>query len=147
MISLTKGDIFSSECQYLVNPVNCKGIMGKGLALLFKQRYPEMYVAYKEACTNKKLSVGKLTIHDNVICFPTKIDPFDRSKIEYITMGLPALAFIIKHLNITSCAIPALGCGEGGLKWFHVKEVLQLWAGSFKELIEHCRIKIYVPHN
>lgn len=127
MIKYIKGNIFDSKCAVLVNPVNCVGVMGKGLALEFKKRYPAMFQAYKNVCYTRELLPGRpMFIHGSsksIILFPTKYHWKEKSKIIYIRDGLEAIANGYKSFNIKSIAFPKLGCGLGGLDW---KEVMPL---------------------
>lgn len=104
MIKYVKGDIFTSEAQVLVNPVNCEGVMGKGLALQFKQRYPLNFDIYKEACETGYLRP---------------------SRLEYITSGMAALYNYTEENNIMHMAMPTLGCGLGGLYWPTVRDLIE----------------------
>lgn len=126
MIRFLKGDIFASSCQTLVNPVNCEGVMGKGLAKAFKDRWPEMYKEYQAACIKGHLQTGRLHVWKGpekwVVNFPTKKLWRLPSKMEYIEEGLSLLSTNLEIWEITSMAIPALGCGLGGLEWTDVKE-------------------------
>src|SRR5579859_6919210 len=91
-IQYDKGDIFKSKAQTIVNPVNCEGYMGKGLALAFKERYPDMFVVYQTECRTGKLRIGKPTLYSNstpwILNFPTMNHWRDPSKLEYIEEGL-----------------------------------------------------------
>lgn len=122
-------NIFTSTAQVLVNPVNTVGVMGKGLALQIKQKYPDVYKAYKKACIQNQLTVGKLQlvpIEDNkfILNFPTKIHWKNKSDYSYITLGLDKLVKCYKSKNITSIAFPKIGCGCGGLNWTLVKSLI-----------------------
>ena len=127
-ITLKSGDLFQSGAMALVNPVNCVGVMGKGLALEFKKRFPEAFLAYKNACAQKTVRIGKVFTwverETLLIHFPTKNHWKDPSKIEYIQSGLPLLEFAIEWNSVRSIAIPGLGCGLGGLPWGDVKEII-----------------------
>ncbi len=125
MIKFIKGDIFESECEAIVNTVNCYGKMGKGLALEFKNRYPEMFLVYKRACDEGRVKVGKMHIWKNIINFPTKDHWRNPSKMEYITSGLQDLVEVIKEKGVKSIAIPPLGCGLGGLNFYLVKKQIE----------------------
>jgi O-acetyl-ADP-ribose deacetylase (regulator of RNase III) len=129
MLEFRKGNMFESGAQTLTNAVNCKGVMGKGLALVFKKKFPKMFIKYKELCENKKLYVGKLILIKekdcNILLFPTKDHWFNDSQAHYITSGLKYLRNNYKKMGITSLALPALGCGLGGLKWKEVKADIQ----------------------
>lgn len=118
---IRNGNILSSSCQTLVNPINCVGVMGKGLALEFKNRYPLMYDRYKDLCDNGLLSIGKLWLYKdedndkNILNFPTKIHWKDDSCYEYIELGLSKFVESYSSRGITSIAFPMLGCGCGKL--------------------------------
>jgi O-acetyl-ADP-ribose deacetylase (regulator of RNase III) len=124
LIQYLKGDIFESKAQVLVNPVNCKGHMGKGLALAFKERYPDMFIVYQEECRTGKLRIGKPTLYrDNapwILNFPTKDHWRDPSKLEYIEEGLQFVVANYQQLGIVGIAFPKLGAGLGALAWDEV---------------------------
>jgi O-acetyl-ADP-ribose deacetylase (regulator of RNase III) len=128
-MNYVKGDILESPAYALVNPVNCRGTMGKGLAAQFKNAYPSMFEDYKEACSFGELKIGKLHLSYQrkhlIINFPTKIRWDEPSKLEYIKIGLVELRRYIMQLKIASIAIPALGCGLGGLQWEDVKPLIE----------------------
>lgn len=136
MIVETTKDIFSLGADALVNPVNCVGVAGKGLALEFKKRFPEAYESYKAGCEAGRIEIGHITgfRRDNdspvIIHFPTKLHWKDNSKLEYIEQGLFGFSALVTHLctipesRIVSVAIPALGCGLGGLNWKDVKPLI-----------------------
>ncbi len=129
MITYTKGDIFEQDVKAIVNAVNCVGIMGKGIALQFKNRYPENFELYETACKQNKVIPGKMFICEidsqYIINFPTKRHWRDSSKLEDIIIGLDDLVRAIKALKIQSIAIPPIGCGLGGLEWSIVKTHIQ----------------------
>jgi O-acetyl-ADP-ribose deacetylase (regulator of RNase III) len=142
-VELRDGDIFAADCEAIVCPVNCRGVMGKGLALQFKQRYPDNYAAYRQACLSGQLRMGQVLVYqrlgaDNpryIINFPTKAHWKDRSTIAHIRVGLAALsAQLLKH-GIRSVALPALGCGLGGLAWDMVhREIINHFSTEHAEL-------------
>lgn len=121
-------NILKSKSTAIVNPVNTVGVMGKGLALQFKQAYPLMYESYKAACYANTLTVGHMHYYKDknkiIINFPTKINWRDPSDIEYIQKGLISLIKAINKLNIKSIAIPPLGCGNGKLNWQEVHALI-----------------------
>ncbi|GCE27282.1 hypothetical protein KDA_27660 [Dictyobacter alpinus] len=123
-IQYATGDIFSSSAQVLVNPVNCQGIMGKGLALAFKQRYPAMFRTYQQECQSGLLRIGQPTLYTQstpwILNFPTKDAVRANSKLEYIEKGLHYLVAHYHTLNIHSIAFPKLGAGYGRLRWEQV---------------------------
>lgn len=129
MVIFKQGDIFTSTCSTLVNPVNCVGVMGKGLALEFKRRFPEMYADYVCRCRDKCLHPGEPYIYNNgdinIINFPTKTHWRLPSKLSYIDAGLNWFVDNYQQYNIASVAFPALGCGNGGLDWTVVKKLIQ----------------------
>ncbi len=144
-----QGDIFQSECEALVNAVNCIGIMGAGLAYAFKKKFPKMHVDYIQYCKDGKLRPGSMHVWSNpdggpkyIINFPTK-DDLSPSKLEYVTSGLSNLKEAIKINQIKSIALPALGCGLGGLPWGVVKTHLENFADNMGE---DTKVLIYEPH-
>ncbi len=129
MIEYIEGDIFESPAQVIVNTVNTVGVMGKGLALSFKRRYPEMFERYKAACEKHLLTIGKLMLFYEadhwLLLFPTKENWRNPSKLEYIEKGLMKFVQIYAEKNITSIAFPRLGCGNGELDWNDVKPLME----------------------
>jgi len=131
MIKETIGDILKADVEALVNPVNCVGIMGAGLALQFKQMFNENYIEYKKACSEDKVFPGNVLTYitwlDNpkyIINFPTKRHWRDMSTLSDIDAGLVSLTNEIWLRGIKSIAIPKLGCGLGGLDWRIVKPLI-----------------------
>lgn len=126
MIKYRSGDILKSETEALVNTVNCVGVMGKGLALQFKNAFPENFKAYVTACKRKEVRPGHMFIFETrcfepphyIINFPTKRHWRDKSHIEDIESGLADLVKVIRNKGIRSITIPPLGCGLGGLDWW-----------------------------
>ena len=116
-IKIVKGNIFTSKVQTLVNTVNTVGIMGAGIALEFRLRYPDMYLQYLKLCKSRKLVIGKLWIYKAgnrwILNFPTKIHWKDDSKIEYLEAGLIKFVETFKSKGITSIAFPILGSSNG----------------------------------
>ena len=123
-IHYIKGDIFHSKAQVLVNTVNCKGIMGKGLALAFKQKYPAMFREYQQDCQTGRLRIGHPTLYKKstpwILNFPTKDHWKGNSKIEYLEKSLAYFAANYKKAEITSIAFPKLGTQNGKLSWDEV---------------------------
>lgn len=137
------GNILDTECKYILNPVNCVGTMGKGLALQIAKAYPESVGPYKEDCNDGSLSIGHLTDFKAkngkiIINFPTKNHWRDPSKYRYIESGLENLVYHIKHSghenSHLSFAIPPLGCGLGGLKYDFIHELIQIYLSEFKTM-------------
>ena len=145
MINLVKGNIFLSNDEALINPVNIVGVMGKGLALQFKEKYPLNFKLYQNACKNNKVQIGKMfTTRENnkiIINFPTKKHWRNPSNIEYIDSGLDSLILLLQQNNIKSVSIPPLGCGCGGLNWIDVKQLLI----SKLSILDNVIINIYEP--
>lgn len=133
MIEYKNGDILREDVEAIVNTVNCVGIMGRGLALQFKNKFPQNFKEYQLACTNKEVQLGKMFVHQTgqlinpkyIINFPTKGHWKQNSKIEDISNGLDDLITIIEKYSIKSIAIPPLGSGLGGLDWNQVKKLIE----------------------
>lgn len=129
MINYIKGDIFTSPAQVIVNAVNTVGVMGKGIALEFKNRYPKMFETYKVMCEKRKFQIGKLMLfHEQdhqILLFPTKENWRNPSKLEYIEKGLNKFIQNYAQKNITSIAFPKLGCGNGELLWDDVRLLME----------------------
>ncbi len=125
-----KGNIFNSKFQTIVNTVNCVGVMGKGIALVHKLRYPSMHDEYKEHCKNKLIKIGSLWLYTKqknapwILSFPTKIHWKYPSKIEWIEKGLQKFVETYKKKGITSIAFPLLGTHNGGLDTNEVKKLM-----------------------
>ena len=127
-INFIDGSLFESNAQTVVNTVNCVGTMGRGVALKFKNKYPEMFNDYKKKCYDGQVNVGEPYLWKEstpwILNFPTKNHWRDPSKIEYITTGLDYLVENYKSWGIVSLALPALGCGLGGLDWNVISLIL-----------------------
>ena len=133
MIQFTKGNLLSSSSAALVNTVNTVGVMGKGIALQFKDEFPHNYEVYSEACRKGELFPGKLLVVKDssfhygekwIVNFPTKVHWKNPSRYEYIESGLIELRRIILEYGFESISIPPLGCGNGGLEWDKVKGLI-----------------------
>jgi len=132
MLTYGTGDLLHADADALVNTVNCVGVMGKGIALQFKRRYPANFQAYQKACQRGEVTVGTMFVTETgqldgpryVINFPTKIHWRTPSQMDYIDTGLTDLVRLLPALDIRSVAIPALGVGNGGLAWSHVERRL-----------------------
>ncbi len=118
-IKKIKGNIFNTKCQTIVNTVNCYGVMGAGIALECKLRYPDMFIRYQELCKKKCIDIGKLYLYKSktkwILNFPTKKHWKYESKPEYLEKGLKKFISTYKEKNITSIAFPLLGANQGGL--------------------------------
>jgi len=131
-IKFTSGNILNDKSEALVNPVNAIGVSGKGLALEFKKKFPGMFKSYQEACAKGIVQLGKIFMYETdslehpkfIICFPTKGHWKDSSNLENIRQGLTHLKLIIDSYNITSIALPKLGCGLGKLSWKTVRPII-----------------------
>lgn len=138
-ITPTTGDLLEQKVDAIVNTVNTVGVMGKGVALQFKRRWPENFRAYERACKAHEVRVGKMFIFDTgglllpkyIINFPTKEHWRGNSRIEFIESGLDDLVQQIRRLKIRSIALPPLGCGNGGLEWTQVQPLI---ASAFANL-------------
>jgi O-acetyl-ADP-ribose deacetylase (regulator of RNase III) len=150
MIEFVRGNLFDADVEAIVNAVNCVGVMGKGIALEFKKRFPSNFIAYKAACDAKELQLGHVFAFDQgpatnpryIVNFPTKNHWRDSSCLEDIRTGLDSLAIEIDRRNISSIAIPALGCGLGGLDWHEVRSELETRLLSCKT----SKIMIFEPY-
>lgn len=147
MVTFVKGDIFKSPAQVLTNTVNCVGIMGKGVALEFKNRYPQMFGDYKSKCDQGNVKPGQPYLWENdssqVLNFPTKRHWRDNSLLQDIEEGLKHLANSYEQMGIQSIAMPALGCGLGGLKWSEVQPLIMKYLGALPDL----DVYVYEPQN
>jgi O-acetyl-ADP-ribose deacetylase (regulator of RNase III) len=130
MIQITQGNLLVAWVDALVNTVNIKGIMGKGIALQFRQAFPAMFRDYERACKAGEVQLGKMHVYDLggltggphwIVNFPTKGHWRERSRLTDIEAGLGDLVTTILRLEIRSIAIPPLGCGNGGLNWADVR--------------------------
>ena len=128
MVEYLKGDLVTAEREALVNTVNCVGVMGRGVALAFKRRFPANFKAYKTACEWGEVELGRMFVFETgalmprfIINFPTKQHWRGRSRLADIDRGLSALVTEIERRGIHSIALPPLGCGLGGLDWNDVK--------------------------
>jgi len=148
-IKLTTGDLLKERVDAIVNTVNTVGVMGKGIALQFKRKWPANTQAYEAACKRGEVVPGKMFVFDNgglvepkfIINFPTKRHWRQPSQMSDIDAGLVDLIARIKDLNIQSIAIPPLGCGNGGLDWIDVRPRIE---AAFKELPE-VDVKLFAP--
>jgi O-acetyl-ADP-ribose deacetylase (regulator of RNase III)/uncharacterized protein YwgA len=145
-VKILVGDILQSKAQTLINTVNCVGIMGKGIALEFKKRFPEMFDDYIKKCERKEVKPGvpylfRTLLLPQVINFPTKDHWKSVSRIEDIERGLQHLLRQYKEWGITSLAIPPLGCGNGQLEWRTVGPLIYKYAKQMEISVE-----LYAPY-
>lgn len=128
-ITFQRGNIFTTSAQVLVNTVNCVGIMGAGMALECRYRYPDMFVEYKRLCTAHVIQPGHLHLWKRgnpwILNFPTKAHWRFPSKIEFIRSGLSDFARICNEESLVSVAFPRLGTSHGGLEWEDVQPLMK----------------------
>lgn len=150
MIQFKQANLLESDAEAIVNTVNTVGVMGKGIALQFKNQYPNNYKLYATACKAKEVVVGKMFVTEEtsllggkkiIINFPTKTDWRKPSEYSYIESGLQDLVNVIQEKNIKSIAIPPLGAGNGGLDWNKVKAVIEKYLTNID-----CEVQIYQPN-
>jgi O-acetyl-ADP-ribose deacetylase (regulator of RNase III) len=149
MIELTCGNLLEAKAEALVNTVNTVGVMGKGVALMFKEAYPENFKEYEAACKNKEVKVGHMFVTERhaligpkwIINFPTKQHWRGDSKMEWIEAGLEDLKRVIAEKKIRSIAIPPLGSGNGGLNWPDVRPKIEAALGGLNDV----NVIIYEP--
>jgi O-acetyl-ADP-ribose deacetylase (regulator of RNase III)/uncharacterized protein YwgA len=145
MIQTKIGDLFSSEMQTLVNTVNCVGIMGKGIAAIFKKQYPDMFEDYKRRCDRKEVQLGEPYLYTDlagasVLNFPTKGHWRASTRLADVEAGLDYFLQHYKAWGIQSVAFPPLGCGNGGLDWATVGPIMYQ---KLKQL--DIPVQIYAP--
>lgn len=150
MIKETKGNLLEAKTEAIINTVNTVGVMGKGIALQFRQAFSKDYFNdYQRACKNKELQIGKVQVYNRnslenprfIINFPTKKHWKGKSKIEDIESGLKDLVKVIKEQKLTSIAMPPLGCGNGGLNWAEVRPLIEKAFADIPEV----DLLLYVP--
>jgi O-acetyl-ADP-ribose deacetylase (regulator of RNase III) len=149
MIMYTNGNLLEANAEALVNTVNTVGVMGRGIALQFKQAYPENFRAYEAACKRGEVQPGRMLVVQThrltnpryIINFPTKRHWRGKARLEDIEAGLPALIAAVRERSISSIAVPPLGCGNGGLAWGEVRPRIE---AAFAELSE-VRVLLYGP--
>lgn len=149
MIQSIQGDILRDDSEAVVNTVNCVGVMGRGIALQFRNAYPENYEAYVEACEREEVQPGKMFVFETgeltgpryIINFPTKRHWRGKSRMEDIDSGLRALVEVLREKKIRSVAIPPLGSGLGGLDWSDVRPRIVAALGGLDDV----KVSIYEP--
>lgn len=149
MIEVRQGDLFDTRAEALVNTVNCEGVMGRGIALQFKRRFPKNYEAYAKACKRGEVVPGRVFVFETgelmgprfILNFPTKRHWRMASRMEDIEAGLRDLVRVIRGHEIASVAIPPLGCGLGGLPWPEVRARVE---AAFRAL-PGVRAALYAP--
>lgn len=150
MITYTTGNLLDAKVEAVVNTVNTVGVMGKGIALMFKEAFPDNFKAYEAACRDKRVELGKMFVTERrdllggprwIINFPTKAHWRFPSQIEWVREGLNDLRQVISSRNIRSIAIPPLGSGNGGLDWRQVKPLIEQALGS----LDGVDVVVYEP--
>lgn len=149
MLELVAGNLLEADAEALVNTVNTEGVMGKGIALQFKTKYPDMFAAYQRARKEGEVQPGRMHVYERreminpryIINFSTKRHWRSPSRLEDIKAGLGALAEEIKKRHIKSIALPPLGCGNGGLDWSAVFPAIRSALGD----LTHVRLLVYPP--
>ncbi|MCI4064518.1 macro domain-containing protein [Micromonospora sp. R77] len=149
MIVISHGNLLRADAEALVNAVNTVGVMGKGIALEFKRAYPANYTAYRAACAANEVRLGRMHVFDSarlgprrhVINFPTKGHWRSASRMPDIRAGLTDLVRVVRERSISSVAVPALGCGNGGLAWDEVGPLIEQTFAEFPDI----RVLLFPP--
>lgn len=149
MITYTQGNLLDAEVEALVNTVNTVGVMGKGIALMFKERFPDNMTNYARACKTGEVQTGKMFVTETgelmgprwIVNFPTKQHWRGKSQMAWIIEGLNDLRRFIEQHHVQSIAIPPLGAGNGGLDWADVKPHVEQALGD----LEGVDIRVYEP--
>ena len=149
MIRFVRGNLLDAPAEALVNTVNTVGVMGKGIALMFKEAFPANFKAYREACKHNDVKVGHMFVTETaalsgphwIINFPTKKHWRNPAKLEWIVEGLEDLRRVIRDRSIGSIALPPLGPGNGGLEWTQVRSEMERVLGDLKEI----EVFVYEP--
>jgi len=150
MIRFTKGNLLDSHTEAVVNTVNTVGVMGKGIALMFKEAFPANYKEYAAACERGGVRIGEMFVTEHpailgpprwIINFPTKRHWRGKARIDWIQFGLDDLRRVILEKNIRSIAMPPLGCGNGGLDWKVVRPVIERGLADLQDV----EITVYEP--
>ncbi|HVO99163.1 MAG TPA: macro domain-containing protein [Bryobacteraceae bacterium] len=137
-----EGNLLDAPTEAVVNTVNTVGVMGKGIALMFKDAFPENFRAYEEAAKRKQVRIGQMFVTENrtldgpkwLINFPTKKHWRQPSRLEWIVEGLQDLRRLIEEKKIRSIALPPLGCGNGGLEWSEVRPEIERALGQLSNV-------------
>jgi O-acetyl-ADP-ribose deacetylase (regulator of RNase III) len=149
VIHESHGNLLDSDAEALVNTVNTVGVMGKGIALQFRRRFPDMFRAYERAAKRREVCLGQMHVWETgamtgprfVINFPTKAHWRARSRLPDIDAGLADLVRVVREKSISSIAVPPLGCGSGGLDWAEVKPLIE---SAFEQLPD-VDVRIFPP--
>lgn len=149
MIEYTRGNLLDADVEAVVNTVNTVGVMGKGIALMFKEAFPENFAAYTNACKRQEVITGRMFVTERdallgprwIINFPTKQHWRVKTRMEWIVSGLEDLKRVIHERGIRSIALPPLGCGNGGLDWEQVRPRIEAVLGELNDV----QIVIFEP--
>jgi O-acetyl-ADP-ribose deacetylase (regulator of RNase III) len=149
MMRFIQGNLLETPVEALVNTVNTVGVMGKGIALMFKEAFPANFLAYEEACKRHEVKIGRMFVTETgalsgprwIINFPTKKHWRQPSRLEWITEGLDDLKRVIQQNHIHSVAVPPLGSGNGGLHWSEVRQQVERILGD----LEDVDVVVYEP--
>jgi len=137
--------IFESKSQVITNTVNCHGVMGKGIALEFKSRFPKMFDDYRLRCEREEVKPGVPYLWEDdglmILNFPSKNHWKGNSKIEWIEQGFSWIRENYERLGISTLAMPPVGCGNGGLYWSDVKVLVEKYFGDLDDLL----VTVYLP--
>ena len=145
-VEVVQGDLFDPDngATIFVNAVNCVGVMGKGIAADFKRRYPDMFIDYEKRCRAGGMKPGTLHVFkdwDVIINFPTKRHWREKSKLNDIRDGLKSLReYLAVSPSKVIVAMPAVGCGEGGLDWYQVGQLVKDYLNDLP-----CKVLLYEP--
>ena len=142
MMKFLQGNLFDAPTEALVNTVNTVGVMGKGIALMFKEAFPDNFRAYGEAVKREEVRIGHMFVTENhaldgpqwLINFPTKKHWRQPSRLEWIVTGLEDLRRVVEEKGIHSIALPPLGCGNGGLDWSDIRPVIERELGQLHDV-------------
>jgi len=148
VITYCQGDLLDADVDALVNAVNTVGVMGKGIALAFKQRFPANFQAYTAACQRGEVQTGRMFVTETqallgprwIVNFPTKQHWRDPSRLAWVQGGLQDLRRFLLEASASSVALPALGAGLGGLGWPAVRDEIE---AALSDLVVD--IRVYEP--
>ncbi|MGE0557347.1 MAG: macro domain-containing protein [Burkholderiales bacterium] len=141
-IKFLQGNLLEAPVEAVVNTVNTVGVMGKGIALMFKEAFPDNFQRYEDACKRKEVRVGQMFVTENltldgprwIINFPTKQHWRQPTKLQWVIDGLQDLRRVVEQNHIRSVAVPPLGCGNGGLEWADVRPEIERTLSDLKDV-------------
>lgn len=152
MLHYRHGNLLEANAEAYVNPVNTVGVMGKGLALAFKNRFPTAFDAYRKACNEGRVRIGSVFVYERpestgrprvILHVPTKRHWREPSQMSFVEQGLEALVDTVRQRGILSVAVPALGCGLGGLAWAEVRPRMV----QALQALPHVEVYLFLPHD